>query len=64
MVWAWATWVIQAPEANAIPSEVTKSDPPLKLRVFVSDIRAIFDWKNMEVAVMAKKSMKQLIRRS
>ena len=37
-------------------SEVTKFYPPLKLRVFVGDITALF----REVADMAKKVMKKL----
>ena len=41
-------------------SEVTKKYPPLKLRVFVDDITALFMVKNKVVAEMAKKVMKRL----
>ena len=41
-------------------SEVTKFYPPLKLRVFVDDITALFVGKNEKVAEMAKRVMKRL----
>ena len=37
--------------------EVTKFCPPLKLRVFVDDITALFMVKNKEVTKMAKKKV-------
>ena len=40
-------------------SEVTKIDPPLKLRVFVNDITALVMRKNEEVAEVAQKVMKR-----
>ena len=45
-------------------SEVTKICPPLKLRVFVGDITALFIRKNKEVAEMAKKGHEEGERRS
>ena len=41
-------------------SEVTKFDPPMKLRVFVDAITALLMVKNREVAEMARKVMKKL----
>ena len=41
-------------------SEVTKNNPPLKIRVFVDDITALLMVKNKVVAGMAKKVMKRL----
>ena len=40
--------------------EVTKIYPPLKLKVFVDDITAQVQGRNMDVAEMAKKVMKKL----
>ena len=41
-------------------SEVTKTYPSLKLRVFVADITALLMVKNKEVAELAKRVMKKL----
>ena len=40
-------------------SEVTKIDPPLKLRVFVDDITALLMKRNKKVVEMAKKVMRK-----
>ena len=40
-----------------------KIHPQLKLRVFVDDLTALLRGKNKEVAVMAKKVVKKLIKR-
>ena len=55
----WSCLLLRIVLQDAL-SEVTKIDPPLKLRVFVDDITALLIGKNRAVAEMARKATKKL----
>ena len=55
----WSCLLLRIVLQDAL-SEVTKIYHPLKLRIFVDDITALFKGENREIAEMAKKVMKKL----